>query len=74
EGERRHYHNEAQQFFYVLSGVARLEILGEVYEIQAGSGVHVPAKVPHQLMNNGAEELRFLVISQPKSHGDRVEV
>ncbi len=36
------------------------------------SGIHVPAKTPHQLMNNSSENLRFLVISQPMSHGDRV--
>jgi len=74
EKEERHYHNESQQFFYVLSGVAHLEISGNVFEIHAGSGIHVPAKEPHQLMNNGAVNLRFLVISQPKSHGDRVNV
>lgn len=72
EKEERHYHNESQQFFYVLSGVAHIEISGTVFEIHAGSGIHVPAKKPHQLMNNGAVNLRFLVISQPKSHGDRV--
>jgi len=72
ESEERHYHNESQQFFYILSGVAQIEVSGSVYEIQTGSGIHVPAKEPHQLMNNGEESLRFLVISQPKSHGDRV--
>ena len=72
EKEERHYHNESQQFFYILSGVAHLEISGKVFEIHAGSGIHVPAKEPHQLLNNGEANLRFLVISQPKSHGDRV--
>jgi len=72
EKEERHYHNESQQFFYVLSGVAHLEISGNVTEVCAGCGIHVPAKVPHQLMNQSTENLRFLVISQPKSHGDRV--
>ena len=72
EKEERHYHNESQQFFYILSGVAHLEISGKVFEIHAGSGIHVPAKEPHQLINNGEVNLRFLVISQPKSHGDRV--
>jgi mannose-6-phosphate isomerase-like protein (cupin superfamily) len=74
EKEERHYHNESQQFFYVLSGIAHLEIEGSVFEVHAGSGVHILAKTPHQLMNNGVENLRFLVISQPKSHGDRVNV
>jgi len=72
EKEERHYHNESQQFFYVLSGAAHIEILDDVFEVFAGNGIHVPAKVPHQLMNRGTDNLRFLVISQPKSHGDRV--
>ena len=71
EKEERHYHNESQQFFYILSGIAELEMSGEIFKIEPGSGIHVPAKEPHQLMNNGEENLRFLVISQPKSHGDR---
>jgi len=72
EKEERHSHNDSQQFFYVLSGVAHIEISGNVFEVNAGSGVYIPRKEPHQLMNNGTVNLRFLVISQPKSHGDRV--
>ncbi len=73
ESEQRHYHNYSQQFFYVLSGVAHLEVDGTTFEISAGSGIHVPARTPHQLVNLGTASLRFLVISQPKSHGDRVQ-
>ena len=72
EKEARHYHNQSQQFFYILSGIAHLEISGQINEIHEGSGIHVPAKAPHQLMNNSEMPLRFLVISEPKSHGDRV--
>lgn len=72
--EQRHYHKEAQQFFYVLSGIASIEISGKLYEVRSGNGIQVLASEPHQLMNNGLENLRFLVISQPNSHGDRVNV
>lgn len=74
EKEERHYHNESQQFFYVLLGVAHIEISGELFEVHTGNGIHIPAKEPHQLMNKSAEYLKFLVISQPKSHGDRSAV
>ena len=73
EKETRHYHALSQQFFYVLCGVAQLEVSGEVFELLPGSGMHVPPGKPHQLMNNGSEPLSFLAISQPKSHGDRIE-
>lgn len=72
--EIRHYHQKAQQFFYVFSGTATLELDGKVFTILPGSGLHVPANTPHQLRNQDSSELRFLVISQPKSHGDRVDV
>jgi mannose-6-phosphate isomerase-like protein (cupin superfamily) len=70
--EERHFHVRSQQFFYILSGVAHLEISGKTHELNPGSGIHVPAGEPHQLINKCSENLRFLVISQPKSHGDRV--
>lgn len=70
--EQRHYHHIAQQFFYVLEGVATIEVAGELFEIRAREGLGVLPKEPHQLMNNGSVNLRFLVISQPISHGDRV--
>lgn len=69
--EQRHYHRHAQQFFYVLQGVATLELEGRLLTLTAGEGVHVPARCAHQLINNELAELRFLVISNPRSHGDR---
>ena len=74
EKERRHFHQHAQQFFYVLSGVAQISVNDMVHEILPGNGIHVPAGVPHQLVNKGRDNLRFLVVSQPKSHGDRIDV
>lgn len=72
EEEERHYHCKANQFFYVLEGIATIEISGDLREVVAGSGIYIKAKEPHQLSNKSQKDLRFLVISQPKSHGDRV--
>lgn len=70
--EVRHAHVTAQQFFYVLDGEAELEVDGTVLRVLAGSGCQVPAGVPHQLLNPTDAVVRFLVVSQPHSHGDRV--
>lgn len=70
--EVRHYHERAWQFFFVLSGVATLEVGGEREELQAQEGREVPAGVAHQMMNRAEHDLEFVVISQPPSHGDRV--
>jgi mannose-6-phosphate isomerase-like protein (cupin superfamily) len=72
EEEVRHYHERAQQFFYVLSGCACIELAGAEYGLGPGEGIHVPPGTAHQLSNRGEGDLRFLVISEPMSHGDRV--
>ena len=71
--ESRHLHERARQFFYVLVGEATLELEGETHRLRAGEGMHVPPGAAHQLRNEGNMEIRFLVISSPKSHGDREE-
>ncbi len=70
--EIRHQHNKAEQFFYVLSGIATFEVEGEVNDIHSNQGLHVPAGVAHTLSNKHENDLIFLVISTPPSHGDRV--
>ncbi len=70
--EVRHYHRAAQQFFFVLRGVATLEINGQRERLSAHQGLQIPPNVPHQMFNDSPEEIEFLVISQPPSHGDRV--
>ncbi len=70
--EVKHYHAKAEQFFYVLSGVATMETDSGVYTIDADHGLHVAAGVSHRLSNRGDVDLVFLVISSPPSHGDRV--
>lgn len=72
--EQCHIHQRARQFFYILSGTAHIEIDGIEYALKQGNGIHVPTKTPHRLKNKSKEDLRFLVVSQPKSHGDRIDV
>lgn len=69
--EVRHRHHRARQFFYVLAGEATLEVDGTVHRLRSGEGLHVPPGAAHQLRNESAADARFLVVSAPKSHGDR---
>ncbi len=70
--EQPHYHLKAQQFFYVLAGEARFEMNDACVILRSGESLHVPPLVVHRISNAAATDLEFLVISQPKSHGDRV--
>ncbi|GGY47512.1 hypothetical protein GCM10011297_20390 [Bacterioplanes sanyensis] len=72
KAEVRHYHQKAEQFFFVLEGEATLEVNGEAITLTPQQGVHVPAGVAHQMKNLSQEDVVFLVTSTPPSHGDRV--
>ena len=72
--EIRHYHEHAQQFFYILSGEVLVEANGENTLVPAGSGIRILPGTPHQIRNPTSSAVHFLVISQPPSHGDRIDV
>ena len=69
--EARHFHHRAQQFFYVLAGKAVMEVDSRPIALTAGEGLWIPPGTSHQMRNDSGEEVHFLVISQPPSHGDR---
>ncbi len=72
--EVRHYHREAYQFFFILSGVATLEINGKPEILHPLEGAEVPPLTAHQMWNLSDAPMEFLVISQPNSRDDRVFV
>ena len=72
--EALHFHSKARQFFFVLSGAASFEADGEIMELNAQEGLHVKPKQKHKIASNGTEDLVFLVVSQPESHGYRTNV
>ncbi|MGH7353247.1 MAG: cupin domain-containing protein [Candidatus Rokuibacteriota bacterium] len=70
--EARHYHRASRQFFYVLVGTLTLEVDGRRHVMEARQGIEIEPGAPHQALNESAEAVEFLVVSQPPSHGDRV--
>ncbi len=72
--EQRHVHQRARQFFYVLAGELAMEVGGSEHVIAANHGLEIEPGVPHQAMNRSAGDVRFLVTSQPPSHGDRTNL
>ena len=71
DAEVRHRHARARQFFYVLDGIAVLEVDGVQHTIGAGQGIHIPPGASHQFRNESEADVHFLVVSAPKAHGDR---
>ena len=70
--EIRHVHQRSRQFFFVLAGEAILEVDGCEHRFIAHQGLEVAPGIAHQIFNRSKENLHFLVISQPPSHGDRL--
>jgi mannose-6-phosphate isomerase-like protein (cupin superfamily) len=69
--EVRHFHHHAQQFFYILSGEATMDVNGRSLVLTARRGLWIPVGTPHKMRNDSQAYVHFLVISQPPSHGDR---
>lgn len=72
--EVKHYHQNARQFFFVLSGTATMEIGDKEIILNQQEGIEVPPLIPHQMFNKSKDEIEFLVISQPNSKADRTIV
>lgn len=72
--ELLHFHNYSQQVFYILSGIATFEIEGQIIIVKANESLHIPNGIKHFIANKNDEDLNFLVISQPNSHSDRINI
>lgn len=70
--EQRHRHAKARQFFYVLDGQLTMEVEGGFHLLRAGDGIEIAPGQRHQAINDSGADARFLVISSPPSHGDRI--
>jgi mannose-6-phosphate isomerase-like protein (cupin superfamily) len=70
--ETAHHHTHARQFFYVLAGELTLIVSDEPHTLQAHEGLEIAPGEIHQAINRNSAAVRFLVTSNPPSHGDRV--
>jgi ethanolamine utilization protein EutQ len=61
----KHYHPEAEESYYILSGTARLVIDGETRTLVPGQAVAIPPPMAHQILNDGPDPLHFLAICAP---------
>ncbi|WP_263416102.1 cupin domain-containing protein [Terriglobus albidus] len=71
--EVRHHHVRSRQFAYVLEGELTMEVEHHDFTVRAGEGIEIHPGQSHQAMNRSGGDVRFLMISQPPSHGDRID-
>ncbi len=72
--EKLHFHERAEQFFYILKGEAAFYINGEKFSVKTGESVSVLPKSKHCIANESSEDLEFLVVSNPSTNNDRIEI
>lgn len=72
--EKLHYHKVAEQFFYMLKGEAIFRINEEKFWVRQGESISIEAGSKHCISNESAEEIEFLVISNPSTDHDRIEI
>lgn len=72
--EKLHFHQQASQFFYILKGEALFDVDHERISVKAGESISIEPKTQHYISNNSGEELEFLVISNPSTNNDRIEI
>lgn len=72
--EQKHYHQKSRQVFYILLGEAHFEIADQTVTVAAGQSIYIEPGTVHGLFNKSSQDLRFIVISCPQSHGDRINM
>ena len=72
--EQLHYHEEATQFFFVLKGVATFYVEDEMILLKEQEGLTIEKEAKHFVLNESNEPIEFLVISQPDTTNDRINV
>lgn len=60
-----HVHERAEHVYHILSGVGRFTIDGQNSLVGPRDTVFIPPEVRHQLVNNGLDDLVFIVVTSP---------
>jgi mannose-6-phosphate isomerase-like protein (cupin superfamily) len=75
-GERlgAHYHEEVEETFYLLSGLATLVADGQEVPLVPGDAVRLPALERHDVRNDGGEPAKLVFIKCPYLPKDKIDV
>lgn len=71
--EKLHFHQKAQQFFYILKGTATFYVNDERKIVHLQQGISIEPEIKHLIANESSEDLEFMVVSQPSTDHDRHE-
>jgi mannose-6-phosphate isomerase-like protein (cupin superfamily) len=72
--EQLHYHQYATQFFFVLKGIATFYVEDEKIILNEQDGLTIKSTMKHFVINESDETIEFLVVSQPDTSNDRINI
>ena len=72
--ELMHLHREAQQLFYVLKGEGIFYADAAIHTLAEGESIHILPGTKHLVVNRTDTMLELLVVSQPDTSGDRINL
>lgn len=72
--EQLHFHKQATQYFYVLSGIASFYLDDEKFILEREQGIRVTPYSKHYIANESELPLELMVISQPSTNYDRINL
>lgn len=75
-GDAMSYHRQREQeeFYYVLSGPARIRIGEDRLDVNEGTALRIPPGTPRQVFNDTEEDHRWLIVGAPPVEDDGVIV
>lgn len=72
--EKLHFHADAQQFFFILKGTATFYLNDKKEIVTEQKSILIESKMKHYITNEADSILDFLVVSQPTTNNDRIEI
>lgn len=65
KASRPHYHPLAEESYFILEGVAEIEVDGERATLRPGDAVAIPPTAVHRIWNAGTADLLFVAVCAP---------
>ncbi len=72
--EQLHLHLHSNQYFFMLKGNATFFYDGQLVVVKESQGLLVENNKKHFIMNESDGIIEFLVISQPSTNQDRIDL
>lgn len=71
---RLHYHEDMDEVFVIISGLAEMTINDESETLEPGDGVVVKARQHHSMKNIGATDVHYLVFGVSSEEGGSTQL